>query len=239
MPSSPNAETGASGTENRLLSVVSGLDQLDDSATVVLEARAPIYRAGERIEDVYFPLDAVVSVVADMGDGSVVEVATIGREGMVGIGVVLRTAESDQRAFVQIGGRAVRLGAETLLDLMERHDELDRLLHVYAQALMAQVGRSAACNRVHSIDDRTARWLLMTHDRVGRDDFDLTQEFLAQMLGVTRPRVSTAAATLQRAGFIRYSRGRLNVVDRAGLEDASCECYRVISDEYRRLLGSP
>ena len=227
------------GTENRLLSAMSGLHQIQEWEIVDLKARDLIHQAGARIEDVYFPLDAVVSIVADMGDGSVLEVATIGREGMVGIGVVLRTAESDQRAFVQVSGRAVRLGTETLLSLMERDDELDRLLHVYAQALLAQVARSAACNQAHSIDDRTARWLLMTHDRVGRDDFELTQEFLAQMLGVTRPRVSTAAATLQRAGLIRYSRGRIVIADRAGLEDASCECYRVITEEYRRLLGSP
>ena len=238
MPSSPTADMSAAATKNRLLSAVPGLDQLDDAEIVDLAARDPIYQAGDRIEDVYFPLDAVVSIVADMGDGSAVEVATIGREGMVGIGDVLRTAESDHRAFIQVGGRAVRLGAETLVALMKRHDELDRVLHVYAHALMAQVARSAACNRAHSIDDRTARWLLMTHDRVGRDDFELTQGFLAQMLGATRPRVSTAAATLQRAGLIGYTRGRITLLDRAGLEKASCECYRVITDEYRRLLGS-
>lgn len=204
---------------------------------VQLNARDPLYQAGGHIDDVYFPLDAVVSIVADMADGSVVEVGTVGREGMVGVAVLLRTDRSDHRVFVQIGGRALRLPAARLLDLIKVHDELDRLVYVYVQALMAQISRSAACNRAHSIDERTARWLLMTHDRVGSDHFDLTQEFLGQMLGVARPRVSTAAATLQRAGLIRYSRGRIEVLDRAGLEVASCECYRMITDEYHRLLG--
>ena len=225
--------------ENRLLSALPAVDDIEDAEVVELKSREPLYEAGGPIEDVYFPLDAVVSIVADMGDGSVVEVATIGREGMVGVGVVLRSTRSDHRAFVQLGGRALRLPTDRLLELIKSHHELDRLLHVYVQALMTQVARSAACNRVHSIDERTARWLLMTHDRVGSDRFDLTQEFLGQMLGVARPRVSTAAATLQRAGFIRYSRGRIEVLDRRRLEDASCECYRIITDEYQRLLGSP
>ncbi len=225
--------------ENRLLSALDIEDEIGDAEVVQLPAREPVYEAGAAIDDVYFPLDAVVSIVADMGDGSVVEVATIGREGLVGVGVVLRTMRSDHRLFTQVSGRALRMPARRLLELAEDHDELDRILHVYVQALLAQVSRSAACNRAHSIDERTARWLLMTHDRVGRDQFDLTQEFLGQMLGVGRPRVSTAAATLQRAGFIRYSRGHIEILDRSGLEEASCECYRVITEEYERLLGKP
>ncbi|HUR22398.1 MAG TPA: Crp/Fnr family transcriptional regulator [Acidimicrobiales bacterium] len=225
--------------QNRLLSALGAEGDIDDAVVVELKARQPLYEAGGVIKHVYFPLDAVVSIVADLGDGSVVEVATIGREGMVGVGVALRTTTSDHRAFIQVGGRALRLPAHRLLALMKSHDELDRIVHVYVQALMAQIARSAACNRAHAVDERTARWLLMTHDRVGRDQFPLTQEFLGQMLGVARPRVSTAAATLQRAGLIRYSRGRMEVLDRRGLEQASCECYRVITDEYQRLLGDP
>ena len=223
--------------ENRLLSALPAVGDIEGAEVVELKAREPLYEEGGLIEEVYFPLDAVVSVVADMGDGSVVEVATIGREGMVGVGVVLRATRSDHRVFIQVGGRMLRMHADRLLDLITSHAALDRLVHVYVQALMTQIARSAACNRAHAIDERTARWLLMTHDRVGSDRFNLTQEFLGQMLGVARPRVSTAAATLQRAGFIRYSRGRIEVLDRAGLEEASCECYQVIADEYQRLLG--
>lgn len=221
--------------QNRLLSALEGLFSLDDFATVDLDTREPLYGAGESIENVYFPLDAVVSVVADMADGSVVEVATVGREGMVGVGVLLRAPESENRVLVQIGGRALRLPAEDLLELADQYEQLDRLLHRYVQALMAQMARAAACSRTHPIDERAARWLLMTHDRVAQDDFLLTQDFLAEMLGVARPRASTAAAALQREGLIRYSRGRITLTDRGGLEEASCECYRIVADAYDRL----
>lgn len=221
---------------NRLLSALSPLDQ-SALSLVTWETRDPLYDAGQTIRHVYFPLDAVVSIVADMGAGSTFEVATIGREGMAGVGVLLRTSRADHRTFVQVPGRALRLPAEHLLELAARHAELDRQLYRYVQALMAQMARSAPCTRVHSVDERTARWLLMTHDRVGRDEFPLTQEFLGQMLGVARPRVSTAAAALQRAGCIRYRRGHITVTDRRALEAASCECYRFLAAEYGRLLA--
>ncbi len=223
--------------ENRLLSALEGLHLAQDLAPVDLRTSELLYRTGEPMENVYFPLDAVMSVVVDMADGSVIEVATVGREGMVGVGVLLRAPESDNRVVVQIPGRALRLPAEDLLELAARQEELDRVLHRYVRALMAQMARTAACNRTHSIDQRAGRWLLMTHDRVARDEFPLTQDFLGQMLGVARPRASTAAAGLQRDGLIRYSRGRITVTDRRGLEEASCECYRIIADVYDRLLA--
>ena len=214
--------------------VANELDEVD------LAAKDEVYRPDEPIEHVFFPLDAVVSVVADMADGTIVEVATVGAEGMLGVPVLLRAGKADYRAFAQIPGRALRLPARRLLELVEASDQFASLLYRYVQALMTQVARSAACNRVHSIDERAARWLLMTHDRVGRDQFTLTQEFLAQMLGVRRASVNTAAAMLQRAGYISYSRGRIRVLDREGLEDSACECYGIIRREYERLvLGAP
>lgn len=224
-------------SENRLLSAIPGVDDDGAFAVVDVEARKPIYDHGEVIDQLYFPLDAVMSLVADMDDGSVFEIATVGREGVVGVEALIQSQDSDHRIFVQVPGRAVRVPTDRIRELVGQDPGLETLIFRYVRALMAQISRSAACNRAHPVDERTARWLLQTHDRVGRDDFPLTQEFLGQMLGVARPRVSTAAATLQRAGFIRYSRGHLRVTDRQGLEDASCECYRVITAEYERLLG--
>ena len=132
----------------------------------------------------------------------------------------------------------MRIKAEAFRYIVQDSVPVTTLLLRYTQSVLAQVSQSAACNRIHSIEERCARWLLMTHDRVDGDRFDLTQEFLAEMLGVRRPSVSIAASILQRAGFIRYSRGRVEVIDRAGLERASCECYAVIASEYERLIGS-
>lgn len=227
---------GYRSPENRLLSAFPALDE-DDLSLVTWEARAPLYDVGQRIETVYFPLDSVVSIVADMEGGPTVEVATVGREGMAGVGVLLCTSRADHRTFVQVPGQALRLPAARLLELAAQSGELDRLLHRYVQALMAQMARSTPCIRAHSREERTARWLLMTHDRVARDTFPLTQEFLGQMLGVARPRVGTAAAALQRAGCIRYRRGHITVTDRRGLEQASCECYHVVAAKYDHLLA--
>ena len=220
---------------NRLLSRLES-ELADELVEVELTAKQALYRAGEAIEHVYFPLDAVVSIVADMADGAVLEVATVGSEGMVGVPVLLRAGDSDSRAFTQIPGRALRLDAGRLLELTAARDDFAALLYRYVQALMTQVARSAACNRAHSIDERAARWLLMTHDRIGSDEFPLTQEFLAQMLGVRRASVNTAAGMLQRAGYIAYTRGRIRVLDRNGLEGSACECYQIIRDEYERLV---
>jgi CRP-like cAMP-binding protein len=210
---------------------------LEDLEPVDLESRQLLYDSGEQIEQVYFPVDAVVSVVADMEDKAVIEVATIGREGMVGVPALLQADSDGHRAFVQVPGRAARLPVARFLEVVEASEDFERLLHRYIQALITQIARSAACNRVHSIDERAGRWLLLTHDRAARDEFPLTQEFLAQMLGVRRPSVTTAAGMLQRAGFIRYSRGRVTIIDREGLEQASCDCYRIIRAEYERLLA--
>jgi CRP-like cAMP-binding protein len=224
---------------NRLLSALPpalASEVVKEVEEVELTTRENLYESGARIEDVYFPLEAVMSLVADMADGGQVEVATVGSEGMVGVPVLLRSDEADYRVFAQIPGRALRLEAGRLLELAARSEDFTNRLYRYVQALMTQIARSAACNRAHSIDERAARWLLLTHDRVGRDEFPLTQEFLAQMLGVRRASGNTAASMLQRAGFITYSRGRMRVVDRTGLERAACECYGIIRREYERLV---
>jgi CRP-like cAMP-binding protein len=196
-----------------------------------------LHRAGEPMTDVYFPLSGVVSLMTPMEDGSAVETATIGYEGMVGIhaflgGGILGNAQ----AMGQVAGQALRMNADHFRAEIDSDGKLRQVMLAYTQALFAQISQGVACNGVHSIQERCARWLLETHDRAGSDQFTLTQEFLSDMLGVRRPSVTVAARTLQQAGVIRYERGRINVVDRRALEDASCECYRMIQQEYRRLV---
>jgi CRP-like cAMP-binding protein len=197
-----------------------------------------ISRRGEPMRHVYFPAGALFSVLSVNGDGRVVEVGALGLEGFVGLPVVL---EDEAPAFDTIGqvpGRAWRMRADDMRAELARGGELRRRLLRFAQAHLVQSGQTAACNRLHEIDQRTARWLLHCADWAGRERYDLTQEFLAYMLGVRRPSVTTAAALLQRAGFITYHRGMIDVLDRAGLEGAVCECYALVRDEYRRLVGS-
>ncbi|MFL5575571.1 MAG: Crp/Fnr family transcriptional regulator [Gemmatimonadaceae bacterium] len=206
---------------------------------VSLRVRDPLHDARGPVEHVYFPLNAVVSLVSDIDDGVTVELATLGNEGMVGIAVFLAGETMPYRAFTQVPGATLRLPARVLVAEMARDQELGDVLKRYTQALLVQVAQTAACNRIHRVEERCARWLLMTHDRVGRaEQFPLTQEFLAQMLGVRRATVTVAAGMLQRAGLIRYTRGKITVVDRPRLEAASCGCYRVVRDETDRLLGS-
>jgi CRP-like cAMP-binding protein len=195
-----------------------------------------LYEANKPIEHVYFVTNGVVSLVKKLDEGDVVEIATVGPEGMIGIPVVLGSETADARAFVQVPGEALRMKASAFKRLLKQSPKLNALLLRYTLALLNQIAQSAACNRIHSVDERCARWLLMTHDRVKDDSFLLTQEFLAQMLGVHRPTVSLAASMLQKAGYIQYVRGIITVRDRKGLEMASCGCYRTINREYERLL---
>jgi CRP-like cAMP-binding protein len=228
-------------SENRLLRALppGELRKLTARCEVLdLEVRYCIFEPDRPSEYVYFPLSSVISVHTKMREGMVVEVATVGREGMVGLEIFLGGQQTPASAFCQIAGPAVRINTDEFCQTVRDSAPLTALLLRYTQAVLTQVSQSVACNRVHSVEERCARWLLMTHDRVNGDRFDLTQEFLAEMLGVRRPTVSIAASILQRAGFIRYSRGRVEVVDRAGLESATCECYGVIAREYDRLIGS-
>ncbi len=188
------------------------------------------------ITHVYFPTTCVASMVNDSPEGTV-EVGTIGREGMVGAAVLLHTDSMPARVVVPVAGSAKRLPVEVLRDAVRRSPDVERLLFRYVEAFFEEVAQSVACNRLHSLEERCARWLLMTHDRVDGDEFTLTQEFLSYMLGVHRPAVTLAAGSLQQAGVIRYHRGRITVVNREGLEKTSCSCYGVTRAGFRRLLG--
>jgi CRP-like cAMP-binding protein len=195
-----------------------------------------VYEADQPITHVYFVCDGIISMVSQMQEGTV-EVGTVGREGMSGLPVVLGATTMPTRAFVQVEGDALRMSAEDLRASMQDLPQLRRILLRYALGLFDQAAQHAACNRLHTLEERCARWLLMTHDRVDGDVLRLKQQFLAEMLGVHRPAVTIAAGALQRAGMIRYSRGKITVVDRAALEAASCECYAIITRRVEALLA--
>jgi CRP-like cAMP-binding protein len=196
-----------------------------------------LHDQGQPVDDVYFVEAGVMSLVTELADGEVIETGTVGSEGLVGLPAVLGVRHSGHRALCQIPGRALRVPADVIAAESEQGTTWFRLLLRYANFVNFMNAQVAACNRTHQVDARMSRWLLMTHDRVDGDEFPLTQEFLGQMLGVARPTVNIAGATLQRAGFIEYTRGRITVLDRKGLESASCECYRRVRDELANTLG--
>ena len=171
-----------------------------------------------------------------MQNGDAVEVATIGNEGMVGLPILLGANTIPGQALVQVPGEALRMKADVFQREVTPKSPLYKLLQRYTQALFNSIAQLAACNRLHSIEERFCRWVLTTQDRVAKDEFPLTQEFLAQMLGVRRAGVSVVAAIIQKAGFITYKRGKMVILDREGLEDATCECYQMIKDEFESLL---
>lgn len=197
----------------------------------------PLHDPDKPISHVYFPRSAVASVVTRMSEGGTIEVATIGNEGVVGLSAYLSNGRSSLEVFVQVPGDAVRMSADAFRQEIRAGGALRDVVRCYTQALLTQVGQSAACNRVHPIGERCARWLLMTHDRVLGDEIALTQEFLAEMLGVRRASVTHAAGLLKRKNLIDYHRGTIRVLDRKGLEKAACECYELIRSEHDRLVG--
>lgn len=203
---------------------------------VSMEIKQILYQPNGDIPYIYFPLNTVTSLVIRMQDGQIAEVATVGNEGMVGLPVFLGAETFAGQAFTQIPGDALRMPTSVFKDEIAQGDSLHDVLHRYTQALFTQVAQSAACNRLHDIDQRCARWLLMSQDRVGAAQFLLTQEFLSQMLGVRRASVSEVASRLQREGLIQYSRGVITVVNRPALEATACECYAIIEREYDSLL---
>jgi Crp-like helix-turn-helix protein len=189
------------------------------------------------IRNVVFPLTAVLSTLAHGAEDQLVEVATVGNEGMAGIGVFLGAESSGNLETVaQVPGECLLMRTRDFRKHIDSFAELRTVLGLYTQALLSQISQASACNRMHPAEERCARWLLMTHDRVDSNVFGLTQEFLAQMLGVRRATVTSVASTLQDEGIIRYSRGAIEIVDRTRLEDRSCECYGIIRTEYERLL---
>lgn len=196
-----------------------------------------IYGPNEPIKHVYFPKSGIISLLTVLGDGGTVEVATVGNEGMIGIPLLLGVDQTPAETIVQVPGECLRMKVDVFRKEVFPGSPLHNLLLRYTQALINQIAQTAACNRLHSVEERACRWLLLSHDRVDSDQFPITQEFLAQMLGVRRASVSVVAAILQKAGLIRYHRGNMTILDRQGLEDGSCECYQVLKQEYTRLLG--
>jgi len=223
---------------NRLLAALPVQEQqrLAAELTVMdLGLRDQLYDIDTPITAVYFPLTCVLSMVASVDEEVAVEIATIGFEGMAGLPVFLGATASPHRCFCQIPGQALQLEAAAMHRFLTGDGPLHDLLHRYTHAMMTFVGQNVACNRLHSTDERAARWLAHTHDRVHADTFPITQEFLALMLGVRRASVSVSAGILQRAGLIRYSRGRMAILDSDGLRAAACDCYRLIRRTFDQL----
>jgi CRP-like cAMP-binding protein len=195
-----------------------------------------LHPPGQTIDTVYFPHSGVCSFTLTMRDGRTVEVGTIGNEGIAGMALVFHGPFGESQTVVQVGdGEADGMRAGFFLAEMDRRGPLHHLVNRYSQALMSLIMQSVACNALHDVPQRAARWLLMTHDRVGADAFQLTQEYLAAMLGVRRPTVTVIARELQTKGLINYRRRNIRILDRAGLERASCECYGVVRREFDRL----
>jgi CRP-like cAMP-binding protein len=198
-----------------------------------------LQKQGDKVTKVYFPGNCVCSIVNVMRDGRMVEVATVGNEGMIGITAFLGGDLPPGETFVQVpvpDGESQVMSVQAFRQEIDRHGPFHDLMNRYAQALTAMIMQSTACNGLHSVEERCARWLLMTHDRVGVDEFRLTQEFLAIMLGVRRPSVTIVMGTLHKAGVIDYRNRLTRVLDRKGLEAMSCECYGVVKDHFNRLL---
>jgi CRP-like cAMP-binding protein len=229
-------------TRNRLLAALPPDDlarlrpRLD---AVELPHRKVLHAPGKPIDAVYFPETGYASMLAYMEDGDAAEVGMIGRDGMIGLPVLLGADHDDIEAMVQSPGTALRMDAQAFREALERIPAFRTLLLRYVLVHHGQVARTAACNGRHHIDDRLARWLLMAHDRSEGGEYPMTHEFLSMMLGVRRAGITVAAGTLQKAGLIRYERGHIQVTDRPGLENVACECYGIVRRASDRLLGLP
>lgn len=238
-PGSAQPVPAASLRRNAILHALSDASAarvLEHGRLVRLALRDQIYESEQPIHDVYFPLDCVLSVVARMRDGSQIEIGTIGREGMSAFPLLMGASSTANVCYCQVRGKAIRIPATLFHELTLVDAGFRQLLDRYLQAYVNMLGQLAACNRLHSINERCARWLLMTRDRVDVDDLPLTQEFLAMMLGTGRSGVAIAAATFQQAGFIKYAHGTITILDRPGLENAACECYAVAREQFDGLL---
>ncbi|HMG71400.1 MAG TPA: Crp/Fnr family transcriptional regulator [Gemmatimonadaceae bacterium] len=242
VPGGRSPATGAATgrTRNKILNLLPAKDLeavLERSELVTVKSEELVFRRREPIPYAYFPDNCVISLVTEMADGDTVEAMTVGNDGFVGMAVFNGVASSWLKAIGQISGEARRIATSDFRAVTQASQALERLLHRYSQFVLETVSQSAACNRLHVIEQRAARWLLMSEDRVGRNQFDLTQEFLAEMLGVRRPGVTVAMGVLERAGLIAHGRGNITVVDRAGLEKVACECYAAIKGRQTELFG--
>lgn len=195
-----------------------------------------IYQSGGHIDYIYFPTDCIVSLVYTMENGMSAEIGVVGNEGVIGIALFMGGDTMPNRALVQSAGAAIRMKAQFLQDEFKRGGEFQHLLLRYTQALVTQISQTAVCNRLHTVERQLCRWLLLSHDRLQTDELIMTHEMIANMLGTRREGVTIAAGKLQDAGLITYYRGHIKIIDRMGLEATVCECYKVVKDEFDRLL---
>ncbi len=205
---------------------------------VTLALGQVVYHTAQHLEYLYFPTTSMISLLNTMEDGMTAEVGLTGNDGVVGIALFLGGDTTPNQAIVQVGGAAIRMRAKIVQEEFKLGGPFQQVLLRYTQALITQISQTAICNRLHPVEQRFCRWLLLCHDRIKSDELEMTQELIATMLGGRRESVTVAAGRLQDTGLIRYSRGRITILDRPGLEAAVCECYEVVKTEYERLLGS-
>lgn len=204
---------------------------------VTLKFQQVLIPPNEEITELYFPYDAIISTVQEMSNGDTVETGLTGPEGFVGLQLWLHAKTTPTRTLVLVSGKAYRMSASDFIRLVrDAESPLNELCAKYAQAFLVMTSQTAACNRLHAINERLCRWLKLVHNRVRRDEFPLQQEFVAQMLGVHRPTVSTAANMLQQAGLIRYSRGQMRILDAQGLKNGSCECLEIVEKQFKQMF---
>ena len=225
--------------QNHLLAALPAAERerlYPDLELVPLPLGDVLYESGKQLQHVYLPTDSIVSLLYVMADGASAEIAVVGNEGIIGIALFMGGESMPNRAVVQSAGHAYRLKGQLVKEEFNRSGALQHLLLRYTQALLTQMAQTAVCNRHHSVDQQLCRWLLLSLDRLASNELVMTQELIANMLGVRREGVTDAAGKLQKAGLIKYGRGRITVVDRVGLEARTCECYAVVKKESDRLL---
>ena len=235
------AATSNLSLRNRILAALPAAEYerlLPNLKAVTLEYKQVIYEPNKIIRHVYFPNDSVISMLSTVVDRVLVEVGLVGSEGIFGIPVFLGVNSTPHQGIVQVAGSAVRMKANLLREEFKRGGKLQDLLLRYTQAHLIMISQTAVCNRIHALDGRLSRWLLMIHDRVDGDEFLLTQDIISQMLGVQRTGVTEAAGDLQKKRMIRYSRGKIQVLNRQALEEMACECFWVVKEEFDRLTGA-
>ena len=226
--------------ENRLLAALSPevLQRLQpDLELIHLDLGASLYESGDSVRNAYFPVDSIVSLLYVLEDGASTEIAVVGNDGVVGVALFMGGGSTPSRAVVQSAGSTYRISGAALIKEFNRGGELQQVLLRYTQALITQMTQTAVCNRHHSLDQQLCRWLLLSMDLLPRNELRMTQELIANMLGVRRVGITEAARKLHSKGYIDSQRGLITLTDRAGLKAHSCECYRVITEEYRRLLA--
>lgn len=224
---------------NRLLAALPGATRerlFAKTQRVSLSVKDILYHPGKSITAVYFPLTCVISMMTEMKNGATIEIATVGNEGMLGIAAYLGIDAAIALGITQVPGEALQMSVKDFKEAAKSDEHFDTILRRYTHALLMQIARSGGCNSLHSVEERYTRWLLMMHDRTNVDVFAFTQEFLSRMLGVSRARVNIVTGALEKAGLIKHGRNQITVLDWKGLEATSCDCYRIIKEEFARVL---